>query len=63
MVGSGATLAGSAAILAASALACRTQALPTGITSIPATLIQLFELLFGVGKMGVSGFQDFGRGG
>ena len=38
-------------------------ALPTGIASVPATLIQFFELLFGVGKLGVAGFQDFGRGG
>ena len=44
-------------------LAGKMPALPTRIGSLPATWIQLFELLFGVGKMGVAGFQDFGRGG
>src|ERR1700757_2188501 len=38
-------------------------ALPTRIVSVPATWMQLLELLFGVRKMGVAGFQNFGRGG
>jgi len=53
----------SAAIQAASVLAGRMPALPTRIASIPATLIQFFKLLFGVGKLGVAGFEDFWRSG
>ena len=36
-------------------------ALPASIRPVPPTRIQLFELLFGVSKMGVAGFQNFGR--
>ena len=61
---------GSACILQASALAApshlrvnRMAALPARIAPIPAAWIQLFELLFGVGKMGVAGLRDSWRSG
>jgi len=53
----------SAAVLEASVWACGRQALPAPIGSLPATWIQFLELLFGVGELGVAGFQNPRRSG
>ena len=47
----------------ANVLAGKMPALPTRIGPLPATWIQLLELLFGVGKVGVPGLHDSGRSG
>jgi len=53
---------GTRLVLWESGSAAARQALPTCIALLPATLIQFFELLFGVGVLGVARFEDSWRG-